>query len=50
MKNFTGVDAPYEPPENPDVHLPTLGRSPEQLAETVLRALVDRQIVTEHWM
>ena len=51
LKNFTGVDAPYEPPENPDVHLPTLGRSPEQLAETVLRALADRQIVTaEHWM
>ena len=50
LKNFTGVDAPYEPPENPDVHLQTLGRSPEQMAETVLRALADRQIVTgEHW-
>ncbi|MGD0026944.1 MAG: sulfate adenylyltransferase subunit CysN [Xanthobacteraceae bacterium] len=46
LKNFTGVDAPYEPPENPDVHLYTLGRSPEQLAEAVLRALTDRQIVS----
>ncbi len=49
LKNFTGVDAPYEAPESPDVHLRTIGQSPEQLAEAVLRALADRQIVTsEH--
>jgi len=46
LKNFTGVDAPYEPPENPEIHLHTLGQSPEQLAEAVLRDLADRQIVT----
>ena len=46
LKNFTGVDAPYEPPDNPDVHLPTMGHAPEELAETVLRALGDRQIVS----
>ncbi len=45
LKNFTGVDAPYEPPENPEVHLLTIGRSPEQLADDVLDALLSRQVV-----
>jgi bifunctional enzyme CysN/CysC len=49
LKNFTGVDAPYESPENPEIHLHTLGRTPEQLTEEVLLALADRQIVSsEH--
>jgi bifunctional enzyme CysN/CysC len=49
LKNFTGVDAPYEPPEQPEIHLHTLGQTPEQLTEEVLQALADRQIVsTEH--
>jgi len=49
LKNFTGVDAPYEPPENPEIHLNTIGQSPEQLSEIVMAALVDRQVVTtEH--
>jgi bifunctional enzyme CysN/CysC len=33
LKNFTGVDSPYEVPENPEVHLRPLGRSPEEMAE-----------------
>jgi bifunctional enzyme CysN/CysC len=46
LKNFTGVDAPYESPENPEIHLHTLGRTPEQLTEEVLQALAGRQIVS----
>ena len=46
LKNFTGIDAPYEPPENPELHLRTLGISPEQMAEAVLGALGERSIVT----
>ena len=45
LKNFTGVDAPYEAPDNPDVRLLTTLHEPEELAETVLRALADRQII-----
>jgi bifunctional enzyme CysN/CysC len=49
LKNFTGIDAPYEPPENPEIHLHTSGQTPEQLTELVLQALAGRQIVsTEH--
>jgi len=49
LKNFTGIDAPYEAPENPEIHLHTLDRTPEQLTETVLQELAERQVVsTEH--
>ena len=35
IKNFTGVDLPYETPENAEVHLKTSGRSPDELVEEV---------------
>ncbi len=46
LKNFTGVDAPYEPPDNPEIHLHTLGQTPERLSDIVLAALIERQIVS----
>jgi bifunctional enzyme CysN/CysC len=45
IKNFTGIDAPYEPPEAPDVHLHTTDARPEQLAERVVKELVKRGII-----
>ena len=45
IKNFTGIDAPYEAPEHPDIHLPTAGHTPEQLAERVVQELVRRGII-----
>ncbi|MGB6116967.1 MAG: sulfate adenylyltransferase subunit CysN [Mesorhizobium sp.] len=35
LKNFTGVDSPYEAPEHADVHLRTTGRTAEELTETL---------------
>jgi bifunctional enzyme CysN/CysC len=35
LKNFTGLDSPYEPPLNPDVHLLAGQSSPEQCVETI---------------
>ena len=32
IKNFTGVDSPYEEPENPDIRIHTVGRDPADLA------------------
>jgi len=50
LKNFTGIDAPYEAPENPELHLHTIDSLPGQLATRVLRALADRGIVaTQNW-
>jgi bifunctional enzyme CysN/CysC len=45
IKNFTGVDAPYEPPVKPEIHLRTLGQPADTLAEIVIHALADREIV-----
>jgi bifunctional enzyme CysN/CysC len=42
IKNFTGFDAPYDTPENPEIHLHTTGHTPEQLAEQVVKALTRR--------
>jgi bifunctional enzyme CysN/CysC len=38
LKNFTGVDSPYEPPERPEIRIDTTKVTPEAAAE----ALVDR--------
>jgi bifunctional enzyme CysN/CysC len=39
LVNFTGVDSPYEPPEAPEVHLVTLGASPQTLVNQVVHQL-----------
>jgi bifunctional enzyme CysN/CysC len=44
IKNFTGVDSPYQPPENPEIRLDTVGRSPEDLVEEVAGWLRTRGI------
>jgi bifunctional enzyme CysN/CysC len=46
LKNFTGVDAPYQVPQQPEIHLRTTGRQPEEVAADVLASLVERAIVT----
>ncbi|HZS63458.1 MAG TPA: sulfate adenylyltransferase subunit CysN [Xanthobacteraceae bacterium] len=45
LKNFTGVDAPYETPENPELHLRTIGHTPTQLAVEVLDLLLARGMI-----
>jgi bifunctional enzyme CysN/CysC len=45
IRNFTGIDAPYEAPTAPDIHLPTLRATPEQLAERVIAELHRRGIL-----
>lgn len=45
VKNFTGVDAPYEAPSAPEIHLTTLNQQPERLADTVLNCLAARGII-----
>ncbi len=42
IKNFTGVDSPYERPERADIHLATSGREPEDLADEVENWLRER--------
>jgi bifunctional enzyme CysN/CysC len=39
LANFTGIDSPYEPPENPEVRLDGAALSPEEGAKLVVDAL-----------
>ncbi len=45
IRNFTGVDAPYEEPLNPEIRLRTLEASPEALADQVIEDLRDRGVI-----
>lgn len=49
IDNFTGVDAPYESPENPELRLQTLGRTPEEMVEAVERWLTECDIAQQHY-
>ena len=45
IANFTGIDSPYEAPENPDIRIDATAMSAEQAADAIVAALADRQKV-----
>ena len=45
IKNFTGIDQAYEPPENPEIHLDAGSRAAEELADIVVGALETRAVI-----
>ena len=45
IKNFTGIDAPYQAPQRPEIHLKTVASQPDQLAEQVVKTLIDRRFI-----
>ncbi|HKS08476.1 MAG TPA: bifunctional sulfate adenylyltransferase/adenylylsulfate kinase [Pyrinomonadaceae bacterium] len=45
IKNFTGIDDPYEPPHNPELVIDTVARSAEENAELILAYLVEQGFV-----
>jgi bifunctional enzyme CysN/CysC len=40
IRNFTGIDSPYERPEQPELHLQTQGMAVEELAQRVIDTLL----------
>ena len=42
IKNFTGIDSPYENPENPDVEIKTMETSIEESVQRILDNLLPR--------
>lgn len=45
LKNFTGVDSPYEPPINPELNLNSELNSPEELVDQMIRYLDAKGII-----
>ena len=45
IKDFTGISAPYEPPENPEIHLRTDQLPPEACVQTILRYLEEHGLI-----
>ena len=45
VRNVTGVDSPYEPPEHAELRVETVGRDAQAVADDVLAELRRRGIV-----
>jgi bifunctional enzyme CysN/CysC len=45
IPNFTGIDSPYEAPENPELRLSTLGQDADRLADSLIEMLRERGII-----
>jgi bifunctional enzyme CysN/CysC len=40
LKNFTGIDSPYEPPRRPEIRIDTMAMTPEQAADHIVSILL----------
>jgi len=40
LKNFTGIDSPYEPPENPEIRVNTVDMTPEEAARFIIQQIL----------
>lgn len=49
LKNFTGIDSPYEAPENPDIHIRTIEMSAQQAVERIIAELIARDIIGQDY-
>ena len=44
LKNFTGIDSPYEAPEQPEIHIDTTRLSAEQAADIIVAELLKTRV------
>jgi bifunctional enzyme CysN/CysC len=47
LKNFTGIDSPYEAPETPELRIDTTAMSADQAAEHIVQRLFDLKVIPE---
>jgi bifunctional enzyme CysN/CysC len=45
IRNMTGIDSPYEPPEHAEIHLDTTKQTAEQAADAIVEQLRSRGIL-----
>ncbi len=48
LKNFTGIDSPYEDPEQPEIRIDTVANTPEDAAELVIAQLRGMGVLHSH--
>ena len=41
LKNFTGIDSPYEPPQTPEIRIDTTTMTAEQAADLIVNRVLD---------
>ena len=46
LKQFTGIDSPYEKPEHPEIRIETMTTSPDQAVELIVRKLAGSGILS----
>ena len=47
IKHFTGIDSPYEAPQNPELRINTVSQSPEDAAEEILGYLREKGFLAD---
>ena len=47
IKHFTGIDSPYEAPQNPELRINTVSQSPEEAAEEILGYLKEKGFLAD---
>jgi adenylylsulfate kinase len=45
IKDFTGIDAPYEPPEKPEIHLRTNEKTVDECVKAIMGYLIKRSYI-----
>jgi bifunctional enzyme CysN/CysC len=48
LENFTGIDSPYETPEQPEIHLKTTEGNAEAMASKIIDFLLQHQNLSNH--
>jgi bifunctional enzyme CysN/CysC len=46
LTNFTGIDSPYEPPEQPEIRIDTTAMTPDEAAESVVNRLREMNVLS----
>jgi adenylyl-sulfate kinase len=45
IKNFTGIDSPYEAPENADFHIENKDKDIDEVVSEIIKTLIDKNII-----
>ena len=49
IKNFTGIDDPYEAPDNPEIHLRTDEMTLQQEVDAIINYLISHEIIRKEY-